>query len=281
MKKFLKLLHNSEKGQALALVLAFLALGSLVVVVSVNYSTTALKATKNTIEDVRGMYAAEAGVELVIWGLRQEYEPEESVSDNVNGLSVEMETVFEGIFTVYLDDLIEPEPGVHYDWLVLESNVVLVGGSTANYTLSIDRTEEASGTIRLIEVGVKLPSNYEYVDGSPGLFPDNLSNDDPDEEGVTEGGDEWVRWLWNPGQGPQITGNHTHGFYIDGFGSFGGSYGWAIAQSQDVGAIGEITGELFTINSIARDDGRYIIGIKAEVMEVGGEIYILSWEIIR
>ncbi|MFC1988281.1 hypothetical protein ACFLVJ_00365 [Chloroflexota bacterium] len=281
MKQFLKLYQNAEKGQALPLVLMLLAIGSLVIVSSVNYATTSLKASQIFMEDTRGQYAASAGVDLVIWALGREQEPDEMISDNVNGLVVEMETVFEGTYTVHLDDLIEPEEGVHYDWLVLDHDVVSVGGSTADYTITIERAEEAVGVIRLIEVGVLLPQNYTYIAGSAALFPDNLTNDDPDEEGLTESGAEWLKWLWNPGQGPSITGNHTQGFQIDGSGGFGGSYCWAVAQSNDVGTIGEITGELYTINSVARspDDGRSIVGIKAEVLEMAGEIFIFTWEI--
>jgi len=230
---------------------------------------------------MRAVYAASAGVDYNLWALNEGVATANETPENINQMAVSMQTENMGTFTLYLDDLIEPEPGVHTDWVSVESNIELVSGTTSNYTISINREEEAVGNIRLIEIGAVLPRDYTYVTDSPSSFPDNLSTDNPDDTGTTGYGANWIKWLWNPGKGPLITGNHTQGFYIDGTGSTDGAYAWVVAQSNDVGTVGEITGTLYRITSTATrpGDGETTAEIMADVIVMGGTSYIFSWQI--
>ncbi|MEE8414464.1 MAG: hypothetical protein V3R96_07925 [Dehalococcoidales bacterium] len=281
MIKSMKQSLSAEKGQALLIVLGLLAIGGLTITASLNHATTSLKASGIFREDMKGVYAASAGVEHALWSLQKGSPTANKTPDNINQMAVSIQTEDMGTFTLYLDDLIEPESGVHYDWIDVESNIVLVGGTTYNYTISVNRSEEAVGNIRLKEIGAVLPRGYTYVTDSPAGFPDNLSTDNPQSSGNTSYGAVWVKWLWNPGQGPLISDNHTQGFHIEGTGSTDGAYAWIITQSNDVGTIGEITGLLYRITSTATrtGDGATTAEIVADVILMGGTSYIFSWEI--
>jgi len=281
MLRYIKQKLAGEKGQALAIVLGLLAIGGLTIAVTVNYANTSLKGTKIIKEDVSGVYAAGAGVDYTLWSLREGIPTANSTPENINQMAVNTDTENMGTYTLYLDELIQPEPGTHTDWLSISGNITLVGGSTSNYTISVSRSEAANGNIRLVEIGTVLPSGYTYVTDSAALFPDNLSSDNPTSSGNTSGGSEWIKWLWNPGQGPLITGNQTQGFYIDGTGSTDGSYSWVIAQGNDIGTVGEITGTLYRITSraIRPEDGKNTATIVADTILTGGQTYVISWQI--
>jgi len=283
MVRFLKRLLAGEKGQALAIVLGLLAIGGLTVAVSVNYATTSLKSCGIVREDMSGVYAAGAGVEYSLWALQEGIATANKTPEDINQMSVSILTEDMGTYTLYLDELISPEPGTHTDWLNVSGNITLVGGSTSNYTISVNRGEEASGNIKLVEIGAVLPLGYTYVTDSVDLFPENMSADNPTSTGNTSGGAQWLKWLWNPGQGPLITGNHTQGFYIDGTGSTSGTYCWVVAQSSAIGTVGEITGTLYKITSIATRpvDGKTTATIVADVIIVGGQAYVISWQILN
>jgi len=281
MKKLLNRIVIGEKGQALPIILCLLAIGGLTIAVSVNYATTSIKSCGIVREDMRAVYAAGAGVKYNLWALQEDVATANETPGNINQMAVSMQTEDMGDFTLYLDDLIEPEPGVHTDWVNVLSNIELVGGTTSNYTISISRGEGASGNIRLIEVGAVLPHDYTYVTDSPSSFPENLSTNNPDNTGYTSYGAAWVKWLWDTGQGPLITGNHTQGLYIDGIGNTEGAYAWIVAQSNDVGMVGEISGTLYRITSTAirPQDGVVSSEIVAEAIIMGGTSYIFSWQV--
>ncbi|MFC1953505.1 hypothetical protein ACFLWR_05185 [Chloroflexota bacterium] len=283
MKNLLNRIDIDEKGQALPIILCLLAIGGLTIAGTLNYATTSLKASGIVREDMRAIYAAGAGVKYNLWALQEGGASANETPGNINQMAVSMQTEDMGDFTLYLDELIEPEPGVHTDWVNVESNIELVGGTTSNYTISISRSEDAVGNIRLIEIGAVLPYDYTYVTDSPSNFPENFSISNPDSTGNTSYGSVWIKWLWNTGQGPLITGNHTQGFYIDGIGNTDGAYAWVVSQSNDVGMVGEISGNLYRITStaISPEDGVATAKIVAEAIIMGRTSHIFSWQILK
>ncbi|MFC1991403.1 hypothetical protein ACFLVC_01550 [Chloroflexota bacterium] len=286
MLKKLKQLVNGERGQALAIVLGLLAIGGLTVAGTVNYATTSLKSNQIIQENTRGIYAAGAGVEYSLWALLGNGTPLTQLPENVNQMQVNINIVEEdeALYTLYLDELVEIDSMVHSDWVVVSTNITLVGGTTSNYTISIIRLEEADGTIKLKELGAVLPMGYTYVPDSAALFPENISPDNPTDTGNLASGAQWLKWIWAPGIGrPLITGNHTQGFYIDGTGSLDGAYAWLVAQSNDIGEVSEILGVMFRITSTAvrPEDGRTMAKINCDVIIGSGKTYILSWRISK
>jgi hypothetical protein len=68
---------------------------------------------------------------------------------------------------------------------------------------------------------------------------------------------------------------------MTGEGSQEGHYAWVVANREDIGVVGEITGASYKITSTATrpEDGRTTAKIVAEVMIGGGTTTIVSWQI--
>ena len=288
MVRLLKQFLSSEKGQALPIVLAVLAIGGLTIAASLNYATTSLKGGRIIQEDTKGVYAAGAGVEHALWSLGSGEEPLTQLPQNINQMAVGIETLDEGIFTLYCGELmgLDPPPP-HYDWLGVDGEVVCDEGTTCNYTITATwQCPKPDQKRKLIEIGAVLPMGYDCDDGSAASFDGNLSNDEPTSTGNTSGGARWLKWLWDEGEGPEITSanaTQTQRFRITGTGSPEGDYTWLKAQSGDVGIVGEITGTRYRITATATrpEGGRTTAEIVAGIMIVGGDIHILSWQITK
>ena len=286
MLRFLKQLFRDEKGQALPIVLALLAIGSLTIAVNLNYATTSLKGSGIVDEDMRGVYAAAAGVEQVLWSLNKGLSPPTATSDNINQMAISMETITgTELLTLLLDDL---TTGVHGAWVTVSNNITFVGGTTYQYTIIVSTGGQYNNK-KLTEFGALLPSGYTYVTNSAAAFhATNLSTtgdpsiDNPTHTGYDTVGSQWVKWYWNS-KGPSLTkdSTYTEKFQISGTGSTWGSYAWVIGQSGDIGTVGQVTGTLTTITSTARrpQDGKITAKIKVNVIKGSGGVYVFSWQI--
>ncbi|MBA7630833.1 hypothetical protein ES703_38358 [subsurface metagenome] len=287
MVRFLKQFQSGEKGQALAIVLGLLAIGGLTIAVSLNYATTSLKGSRIVEEKTAGVYAAGAGVEYALWSLGEGDEPPTQLSENISGMSVGMETLNKGTYTLHAGELLG-EAGSKYTRLDVYGGAEVVGGDTANYTITLTRLEDFNVEIKLNEVGASLPPGYEYV---PGSTSGDLSSSDPSSSGTTQGGAQWVKWEWTSnrpeipkGQDPEGYGlTVTHSFRITGTDSLEGDYAWAWSQTGGIGLVGEITGTRYTITATATrpEDGRTTAEIVAGILIVGGDMHVVSWQITK
>ncbi len=271
-----------QKGQALIIVLALLALGGITIASSLNYSSTILYDNRVSGYAMDCMYSAGAGVEYAIWAIENDEVIPAQLSDNVNGKTISLDILDKGIFTMYCGDLIYVgNLPSHYNWITTNGSAVCAGG-TCNYTVSMYYSGDAQQR-KITEVGAKLPNGWSFVPGSPANFPDNISFAYPDETGGS-GGNEWIRWVWNPGSGPIISDvipavNQT--FTITGpEGGINGDYTWVQVQSNDIGLIGEITGERRAITSTAIGPATVDSVVEADIIIVGGTVYIMSWQIL-
>ncbi|UCD09443.1 MAG: hypothetical protein JSU79_02030 [Dehalococcoidales bacterium] len=279
----LKTNTSSQRGMALIMVLALLALGGLTIAGSLNLSSTIIYDNRISGYAMDCMYSAGAGVEYTIWALENNETIPANLSDNVNGKTITLDIEDKGIFKLYCGDLIYVDDlPPHYDWLTTNGSAVCDGG-TCNYTITINYNGDSQQR-KITEVGMKLPDGYDYVDNSSSLFPDNITFDDPDESGEGSAG-KWIRWLWNPGNGPVISDvipsvNQT--FMIAGAGGFDDDdhYTWMQIQSVDIGVVGEITGERHTITSTAIGPETVDSVVEADVIIVGGSVYVMSWQIL-
>ena len=278
---------GKQSGMALIMVLALLALGGLTIAGSLNYSSTIIYDNRISGYAMDCMYSAGAGVEYAIWALENDETIPANLSDNVNGKTIALDIVDKGIFTMYCGDLIYVGSlPSHYDWITTNGSEVCDGGTTCNYTISVYLSENASAQQRkIIELGVKLPDGYTYVPGSPALFPDNVTFNEPDETGG-DPGDEWLRWLWNPGGSAPVidqsnpTVNQTFTINNTGMGALFNDYTWVQVQSNDIGIVGEITGQRFKITSTAIGPETVDSVIEADVILVGPTVYVMSWQIL-
>ena len=283
MKSFLRRMISSERGQVLPLVLALWALGGLTIASSLNYASTSLNAERILDEAMKGVYAAEAGVEDALWCLGKGISPPQQLPENINQMEVAIETEEKGFYTLYLGELIEP--GGHSDYLDIYGEVMWDEGAEAyKYTITVAwQPDSGTPVIHLEEVGARLPPGYSYQAGSAADFVDNLSTGEPDET-IDMLGAYMLNWELGTPQ-PQVSEVipvQTQTFYITGDGELEGNYAWVVANREDVGAVGEIAGTKYQITATATrsGDGRATAKILADVM-IGERTDIISWQILR
>ena len=288
--KLLKQILDSEKGQALPIVLALLVIGGLVLAPSLRYATDTLNSSRILEEGVKGVYAAEAGVEYAIWYIgKYGSQPDDgALLENINRMPVSFQTLETGYFVLYLGELIENDGG-HVDWLTVDGVMEWDEGAGAyKYTITITwEADPGTPPIKLLEVGARIPVGYEYQPDSAALFAENLSLNNPEPpygSSTQDGQDAWLlNWeLGSPR--PEISEadtTKTQTFYITGAGDQTGHYGWIAAKRTDIGQVGEIEGIVYEITATATrpEDGRTTARVVAEVMIGGGMTNILSWQI--
>ena len=286
MLRFLKQITSGEKGQVLPAVLALLVLGGLAIVPSLNYAATSLNAGRIIGEGVRGVYAADAGVEDALWSLENGISPPQQLSENINQMEITIQTEDKGTYTLYLGEMIEP--GGHSDYLDVDGEIVWDEEAEAyKYTITVTwQPLPGAPVVHLEGVGARLPVGYEYQDYSSAEFPENLSTDDDNK--LTQTLDASGAWLLNwdlKSSNPSVSGSNpeeTQTFYITGEGNQEGDYAWVVASRTDVGAVGEITGNSYKITATATrpGDGRTTAKIVAEVIIETETTYIASWQIL-
>lgn len=278
---FCRKMIKEQQGQVLPAVLALLVIGGLTIAPGLNYTATILNGSRIVSEDIRGIYAADAGVTEVLWALENSQSPPSQTSDNINQMAVSIETVETGNFTLYLGELIEP--GEHNDYLDIDSTLTWDEGAQAyRYTITVTWLP-GSGypIIHLKEVGARMPPGYSYQSGSAAAFAGNLSTAEPEEIQDSTGA-YLLNWAMTPPL-PEVSQDNpvaTQSFYITGAGDLEGYYSWVVASRSDIGAVGEITGTAYRITATATrpEDGRTTATIVANVM-LGDTTSILSWQI--
>ncbi len=275
MVRLLKQFLSSENGQALPIVLAFLALGGLTIAMSLNYTTTSLKGSQILQEKMKGVYAAGAGVEHALWSLGYSISPPTQLPENINRMEVNIQTEDKGTYTL----------SQHSVYLNVNGEIVWDEMAGAyKYTITVI-WQPGSGTpeIKLDEVRARLPLGYSYQSGSAANFILNLATNEPDETADTHGA-YLLDWEFGSPK-PSVSEENpvqTQAFYITGEGSQVNSHSsWVVASRSDIGTVGENTGTLYKIIAIATrpEDDRTTARIVAEVMIGGGETYINSWQI--
>jgi len=284
MLRLLKKLIRDEKGQVLPAVLGLLVLGGLIIAPSINYVSTCLNSSRMINAGIRGTYAADAGIEDALWSLAKGSPPPAQLSENLNQMSVEIETENNGYYTLYLGELIEP--GKHNDYLDVDGEMVWDEEEEAyKYTINITwQAEPGAPDIKLQQVGARIPVGYSYQTGSAANFEENLSTDEPDEL-LDEQDAYMLNWVLSPPL-PSISPSNpvrTQTFYITGEGNPEGHYAWVVANRTDVGAVGEIAGAYYQITATATspEDGRTTAQIVADVVVGLDGTYILSWQVLN
>ena len=280
----LKVNAGRQRGMALIMVLALLALGGLTIASSLNYSSTIIYSNRISGYAMDCMYSAGAGVEYSIWALENGEAIPANLSDNVNGKQISLDIEDKGIFKLYCGDLIYVDNlPPHYDWMTTNGSVSF-NGTDYTYTITVNWVGDANQR-KIIELGAKLPKGFEYITDSEDNYPDNVSFDNPDDMGSNSLG-QWIDWLWNPGFGPWIsqanpTVNQTFQILdVSAGGVIGDHYTWVQVQSNDIGLVGEITGQRFKITSTAIGPETVDSVIEADIILVGGTAVIMSWQIL-
>jgi hypothetical protein len=157
------------------------------------------------------------------------------------------------------------------------------GDNSYDYTITVSITDVPGEQeeIKLIEVGVKVPSGYQYLAQSAGLFDGNLSPSEPDKT-ADESGAQMLAWKL-PSPYPALKKGavemRTQRFQVNGSGDHRGDYAWAVAKRQDVSTVGEVSGEFWIITAVATQNGKSTTIIAEVIKMEDGSLYILSWQI--
>lgn len=284
MLRVLKQIISSEKGQALPIVLALLVIGGLTIVPSLNHTFTGLNSSRMLEDSVKGVYAADAGVEDVLWSLANEVPAPTQLSQNINQLEVDILTEEKGIYTIYLGELVEP--GEHFDYLDIVGDLAWDEEAQAyKYTITVTwLPTSGEPVIHLDQVGARIPIGYSYQTGSAADFEDNLSTDEPDEI-LDVLGAYLLNWEFEPPK-PDVSQAdpvETQTFYITGDGELENYYTWIVANRDDIGAVGEITGGSYRITATATrpENNETAARIVAEAMTADETVYVLSWQVLN
>jgi len=290
MVRLLKQFLSSQKGQALPIVLALLAIGGLTIAVSLNYATTSLKGSRILGEGTKGIYAAGAGVEYALWSVGINGTPAEEVleqlSENINQMAVNIQTENKGTFTLYCGEL--DEPGAKSNYLALMSSISWVEGTRYKFEITVTwQPESGQPTLHLETTGARIPVGYHYEEESV-TRSDNEAACEPDITQDDQGAD-LLNWLWKDWglTRPMLDKDNQEfilTFYITGTGSLAGRYAWVLIDPAAYGLLGEITGTRYRITATATrpEDGRTTAEIVSDVMiQDDGTMYIVSWQISK
>jgi hypothetical protein len=287
---------KGEEGQALPVVLILLVVGGLIIAPTLNHVSTSLNAGRIVEENVKGIYAAEAGVEDALWKLINDSPPSSPYylpEPVVNQMDVEIETEDKGTYTLYFGELqeIEIPQQNHYDWLAVDGEMVWDEPADA-YKYTITATWQpypGEPDIKLEDVGVRLPVGYSYQPGSAAVFSeDNLSVGEPGDLDATDwAGAQMLSWGLGPPPLPMITIDNqtaTQTFYVTGEGEREGDYTWVKNPAGlQIGEVGEVIGTLYSItaNATHPGDDEVIARVRADVIlyEETEEISIMLWQI--
>ncbi len=290
MRRLWRQIIRGEQGQALPIVLALLVIGGLMIAPALNHISTSLNAGMIVEKNVKGVYAAEAGVEDALWKLidAPPFSELYQLPEPVNQMQVVIEEPdYKGTYTLYRGELREfgEPPQKHYDWLDVDGEMELIGEETYKYTITVTWQEEAgSQIINLGEVGIRLPVGYSYQPGSAASFFGGVlfSTDEPDDT-LDGAGAHMLNWEFTSPR-PQILQGEpaTQTLYVTGEGDQEGDYAWVATGREDIGAVGDIIGTFYKITATATrpGDGEITSKVIADVIEYEGtgEIGILFWQ---
>ena len=286
MARLWQQIRKGEKGQALPIVLILLVVGGLLVTPCLNYASTSLFASQMVKKNVRGIYAADAGIEDALWKLKNDPPAPDfyPLPEPVNQMQVAIETDDMGEYVLYYGELVEARQ--HYDYLAVDGEAVWDEDEEAyKYTITITwQPESGYPSIKLDEVGARLPVGYSYQSGSADSFGGNLSTDEPDDT-LDGAGVHMLNWEL-PTPRPEVSQwdqTATQTFYVTGTGEPEGDYAWVVAAEGDIRVVSEASGILYRITATATrpGDGEITATVMADAIFHEGteEISIIVWQI--
>lgn len=280
---------QNEKGMALPVTLIVLLVAGLLIASSLSFASTSLSSIRSEQKNVKGLYAADAGIEDVLWSLKKvQPQPTPTILplqegiNGINGLSVTMQTVDKGAYVLNgTGDFVDKSTSQKYEYIDVGSLVEgPVSNTTYKYTITIIRGAQAVGTVWIAGVGARLPIGYSYKSGSADI-QGNLCRLPPSSDLPDDAGARMLNWEFTKDKvdiGRNIGDTKTQTFYITGTGSLDNYYAWAwILNFNSV--ISELGGNFYQITAIAKQDAATVANVTADVMTGSGNITIISWRI--
>ncbi len=280
MKKWLSAVRLGESGQVLLAVLAMMVLGIFMVIPVLNYASTSLKTTKMYEENLKGLYAADAGVEDALWRLNYDIPasfPHSYQITDINGMSVDV--TIDEVSAIVGEEL--GESGSHAEWLEIIRSVDY-NAETGIYSYSMSLTNNGSGNMKILKILIDLPPALDYVVGSTSSNITIPSNDDPTVIGAPDNGIT-LKWEIPVNQAPDISVGETeeHNFQLSGPPGIEGveGHGFVEAHRADLGTVWDSESYPYSITVQAKDDTETVVAtIRAGVWQ-GSQPDISCWQV--
>lgn len=282
--KWLAKMRRGEAGIALPIVLILLALGSLMIIPSLDYVSTSLRAGESDQRRLEGLYAADTGVEDALWRISSNVTgslPYSYQLTDINGLSVDV-TIDE----VYMiaGEPINPPAG-HVDWMEITRSANYTAGI---YYYTMYLTNKGQSNIKMEWIFADLPPGLDYEAGSTG---GDITTDDPAVSGDQAYGIS-LRWDFSapnptiepgpdPGNGDYNTETHT--FQLSGPPDISGVEGHSFIQAKrgDISTVADVDSHPFSIMVQSKDiDQTLVAAIRAGVyLGEEGQLEVSFWQI--
>ncbi|HUT68922.1 MAG TPA: hypothetical protein VMW86_10310 [Dehalococcoidales bacterium] len=270
-EKFVNLIKGQD-GIALPSVLAMFAVGSLLIVPSINYVATNLNTGSIIKEEFRGIVAADTGVEDALWNIKNDspnFQEPYTLTD-INGLSVDIN--IDTVDTIWGEIV---DSGHHSEWISTTANLTYNAG-IYDYTLAV--SNNGSGNIRVLKILIDFPPNLDY---EPYSTDSEILDFEPEKMGASESG---IALVWE-GASSMINPDETvyHRFQLNGPEGMEDEEGIGVIKTQrdDIGTvwIGDV--QPYSITAEAKDGTETVITIRAGVLQYYSLLEINSWQIIR
>ena len=230
MGKILKRLVGNQKGQALIVVLCFLAIGGLTIATLLTYMTTGLKAVQVHEKKTNEFYAADAGVEDAIHKIISGHQTIQdlavggthsyTLADPINGIApvsinILKHSLLDGILDPSEYQLDKPHEG----WFSFD--LPTVEEQTEEYVeyycnLTLNNTGDSARQIRTLGVFFSpFPGDENLIVGpsdivyTANITDENLEASSPETIITTEGFSFLWRWETTPDRGPILGDGDT------------------------------------------------------------------------
>jgi hypothetical protein len=282
--KLVNSLKKRESGQVLISVLALMALGSIMIIPTLGLTTTSLRATEVHEKNVQGLYAADNGLEDALWRLMwdiPETFPYTYQIPNIASMTVNV-TISE-VTNVFGESI---DPGGAVDWMTVNLSVVY-DAATENYTFTISCENTGEGNIKIEEIVISFPPDFEYVSGSTSSNITNPVNTNPTRIRGTVDGGQTLMWI-NGTPRPEIAEDviEYHNFKLRGPSGMEneileGAKGFIQVKRSNIGTVW-LGGYPYEILSQATDSsGKVRCSLRAGAWATTGLSEISCWQILH
>jgi hypothetical protein len=267
-----------QDGVALPVVLAMFVVGSLLVVPSINYVVTNLKAGSAAGEEFKAILAADAGVEDALWKIKNDAPatlPYAYQITDINGLSVDI--TIDSIQYISGEEI--GTSGGHEEWILSECSVVYDAG-IYYYTMSL--TNETTKNIKIVKILIDLPAGVDYVDDSTSSNVTDPLDAEPTTISGTPG--TGITLVWENTSPPGIQSETKyHLFELSGPPGIEGveGHGFVEALSQDVGTLWISDIVPYSITAEAKDGSEEVLATIRAGVWAGGGMEISCWQVMR
>lgn len=263
-----------EDGVVLPAVLALFAVGSLLIVPSLNYVSTNLEIGKIVEVKFKGMLAADAGIEDALWKIKYDTPssfPYSYQLANINGMTVDI--VIDEIESIAGEEV--NAAGGHDDWLNIVKSVTYDAG-VYSYTMSL--TNDGSGNIKIVKILIDFPPEIEYINGTTA---GEISTDEPVINGSPTTG---ITLIWEMSSPlPAISPGETkdHFFQLGGPPDAEGieGHGFVEANRDDIGTVWDSDSIPYSIVAKSQNASEAAVATIRAGVWTGSELEISFWRI--